>query len=58
VCWALNIASRRPRQHGHQRDQALQGGDGAEFGCPSFVEMGELIKIDTRTGEYIERVKG
>jgi len=31
---------------------------GAEFICPSFVEMGELIKIDTRTGEYIERVKG
>ena len=30
---------------------------GAEFPCPSFVEMGELIKIDTRTGEYIERVK-
>jgi elongation factor P len=30
---------------------------GAEFACPVFVEMGELIKIDTRTGEYIERVK-
>jgi len=30
---------------------------GAEILCPSFVEMGELIKVDTRTGEYIERVK-
>ena len=30
---------------------------GAEFLAPSFVEMGELIRIDTRTGEYIERVK-
>jgi elongation factor P len=30
---------------------------GAEFECPSFVEMGELIKVDTRTGQYIERVK-
>jgi elongation factor P len=30
---------------------------GAEFPCPVFVEMGDLIKIDTRTGEYIERVK-
>ena len=30
---------------------------GAEFDCPSFVEMGDLIKVDTRTGEYIERVK-
>ena len=30
---------------------------GAEFLCPSFVEMGESIRLDTRTGEYIERVK-
>jgi len=30
---------------------------GAEMICPSFVEMGDLIKVDTRTGEYIERVK-
>lgn len=30
---------------------------GAEILCPSFVEMGELVKVDTRTGEYIERVK-
>lgn len=29
----------------------------AEFDCPSFVEMGDMVKIDTRTGEYIERVK-
>lgn len=30
---------------------------GGEFQCPVFVEIGDLIKIDTRTGEYIERVK-
>ncbi|OHB68479.1 MAG: elongation factor P [Planctomycetes bacterium RBG_13_63_9] len=30
---------------------------GTEFDCPSFVEMGDLIKIDTRTGEYLERAK-
>ncbi len=30
---------------------------GTEFDCPSFVEMGDLIKIDTRTGEYIERAR-
>ncbi len=30
---------------------------GAEILCPAFVEMGEYIKVDTRTGEYIERVK-
>lgn len=31
---------------------------GAEFICPAFVEIGDLIKIDTRTGEYIERSRG
>lgn len=30
---------------------------GAEIICPAFVEIGELIKVDTRTHEYIERVK-
>jgi elongation factor P len=30
---------------------------GADMSVPNFVETGELIKIDTRTGEYIERVK-
>lgn len=28
---------------------------GAEIRIPLFIEEGELIKIDTRTGEYIER---
>ena len=30
---------------------------GAEFTVPNFVETGEMIKIDTRSGEYLERVK-
>ncbi|MCP4193975.1 MAG: elongation factor P [Planctomycetaceae bacterium] len=30
---------------------------GAEFQCPAFINMGELIKVDTRTGAYVERVK-
>jgi len=30
---------------------------GAEFDCPSFVNIGDMIRIDTRTGEYIERVR-
>ena len=25
---------------------------------PPFVNEGELVKIDTRTGDYVERVKG
>jgi elongation factor P len=30
---------------------------GAELIVPNFVEMGDKIRVDTRTGEYIERVK-
>lgn len=30
---------------------------GASITVPSFVEAGTKIKIDTRTGEYLERVK-
>jgi elongation factor P len=30
---------------------------GAEIMCPAFVEMGEYIRVDTRTGEYLERAK-
>jgi len=30
---------------------------GAEVKVPLFIEMGEVIKIDTRTGVYVERVK-
>jgi len=30
---------------------------GAEMIVPAFINLGDLIKIDTRTGEYIERVK-
>jgi len=30
---------------------------GAEFEAPGFVEIGDLIKIDTRSGQYIERVR-
>ncbi len=30
---------------------------GAQFNVPLFVEEGDTIKIDTRKGEYVERVK-
>lgn len=29
---------------------------GAEILCPIFIEMGNVIKVDTRTGAYVERV--
>ena len=31
---------------------------GAEVKVPLFIDIGEKIKIDTRTGEYLERTKG
>ena len=30
---------------------------GAEILVPAFIEQGEIVKVDTRTGEYLERVK-
>ena len=30
---------------------------GAVVNVPLFVNQGDLLKIDTRTGEYVERVK-
>lgn len=30
---------------------------GAEIIVPAFVDTGDMIKIDTRTGEYLERAK-
>lgn len=31
---------------------------GAEVKVPLFINIGDRIKVDTRTGDYIERVKG
>ncbi len=31
---------------------------GAQINVPLFIKEGEIIKIDTRTNEYVERVKG
>ncbi|MCL2589276.1 MAG: elongation factor P, partial [Oscillospiraceae bacterium] len=31
---------------------------GAEIRVPLFIDPGEKIKVDTRTGEYVERAKG
>jgi elongation factor P len=30
---------------------------GAEISVPSFVDIGTVIRIDTETGEYLDRVK-
>ena len=30
--------------------------NGLEISVPLFVEIGDVIRIDTRTGEYMERI--
>ncbi len=30
--------------------------NGAEFTVPGFIKQGNVIKVDTRTGDYVERV--
>ena len=31
---------------------------GAVVRVPLFVQVGEVVKVDTRTGEYVGRIKG
>jgi elongation factor P len=31
--------------------------NGLEVKVPLFINTGDLIRVDTRTGEYVERVK-
>lgn len=35
----------------------VQMENGAEFQAPGFINIGDVIKIDTRTGAYVERVR-
>lgn len=37
--------------------KAVKVETGAEFQAPIFINMGNVIKIDTRTGQYVERVR-
>ncbi len=40
---------------GGQKPATLE--TGAVVKVPLYLEEGEVIKVDTRTGEYLERVK-
>jgi elongation factor P len=31
---------------------------GLEIKVPLYIEIGQLVKVDTRSGEFLERVKG
>jgi elongation factor P len=57
---ALTITETQPAVRGDTRTGALKPATletGVVVQVPLFVETGEKVKVDTRTGAYIERVK-
>ena len=57
----LSITQTDPGAKGDTRTGAMKPATletGAVVAVPLFVEEGEKVKVDTRSGEYIERVKG
>ncbi len=57
----LRVTEADPSVKGNTATNAMKDAvleTGAKIQVPMFVNEGELIRIDTRTGEYMERVKG
>ncbi|MBQ9514455.1 MAG: elongation factor P [Clostridia bacterium] len=57
----LRIVKSDPSVKGNTATNATKSAEletGAVIQVPMFVNEGELIRVDTRTGEYMERVKG
>ena len=56
----LEITYTEPGERGNTATNTLKDATvetGANVRVPLFINTGELIKVDTRTGEYSERVK-
>ena len=56
----LEIVSTEPGFAGNTATNSLKPATletGAVIKVPLFINEGEVIRIDTRTGEYMERVK-
>jgi elongation factor P len=56
----LTVTATQPGVKGDTRTNAMKPATletGAEISVPLFVEQGERVKVDTRSGTYIERVK-
>ena len=51
-----NIAEELAAASGMSKEAILE--TGVSIQVPMFVNEGELIRVATRTGEYMERVKG
>ena len=57
----LRVTKSDPSVKGNTATNATKDAEletGAKIQVPMFVNEGELIRVDTRTGEYMERVKG
>jgi elongation factor P len=57
---ALAITKTQPAVKGDTKTNAMKPAvleTGAEIQVPMFVDEGERVKVDTRSGAYIERVK-
>ncbi len=55
----LEVTETEPGFKGNTATNALKPATletGAEIRVPMFVDTGDVLKIDTRTGEYLERV--
>ena len=56
----LEITYSEPAVKGDTSSGALKAAvteNGVEIKVPLFVNQGDRVKVDTRTGEYVERVK-
>ena len=57
----LKVTATEPGMRGDTATGASKGATmetGATFNVPLFIGEGEKLRIDTRTGDYIERVRG
>jgi elongation factor P len=57
---SLEVTYTEPSVRGDTATNVLKAATvetGASVNVPLFVEAGDMIKIDTRSGEYVERVK-
>lgn len=56
----LEISYTEPGVKGDTATNTLKAAtldNGAEVMVPLFVNQGDKVKVDTRTGDYVERVK-